>query len=51
MKTIIVLCEWKSTHEIDVPDEWDAFEDDLPESAFDAMDPHTAELMDYEVIG
>ncbi len=49
MKTITVKCVWKSTHTIEVPDD---FEDtgslnDFPAEVLDEMTSNTAELTDW----
>lgn len=53
MKTVTVSCTWKSTHEVEVPDD---FQDtgslsDFPQEALEEMDSHTAELTDWTVRG
>jgi hypothetical protein len=53
MKMITVTCTWKSTHEVEVPDD---FADtgslgDFPEQALEEMTPVTAALTDWEVRG
>lgn len=53
MKTITVTATWRSTHDVEVPDD---FTDtgslsDFPAEALDEIDSHTAELVDWTVRG
>jgi hypothetical protein len=53
MKTVSVECLWKSTHAVQVPDD---FKDtgnlnDFPAEALEEMSAHTAELTDWTVRG
>jgi hypothetical protein len=51
MKTITVECTWKSTHEVEVPDDFEdtGHLDDFPAEALQDMTAHTAELVDWSV--
>jgi hypothetical protein len=51
MKKIIVNCIWKSTHEVEVPDDFTDTGNlnDFPSEALDEIDSHTAELTDWVV--
>lgn len=53
MRKVTVTATWRSTHEVEVPDD---FRDtgvlgDFPPEALDEIDSHTAELVDWTVRG
>lgn len=50
MKTITITCTWRSTHEVEVPDDFEvpAYLSDFPPDVLDEMTSHTAELVDWE---
>jgi hypothetical protein len=51
MKTITITCTWESTHEIEVPDDFEMSDSrlsDFPPEALEEMKPTTAELVDWE---
>lgn len=51
MKTITVTCTWKSTHQVEVPDDFTdtGSLNDFPPEALEEMSAHTAELTDWTV--
>lgn len=53
MKTVTVTCTWKSTHEIEVPDDFTdtGHLDDFPAEALEEMNVSAAELTDWTVRG
>ena len=50
-RTITVECVWKSTHTVEVPDDFidSGHLDDFPQEALEEMDATTAELTDWYV--
>lgn len=50
-KTVEVECVWRSTHEVEVPDDFEDTGDlhDFPEEALEEMTPNTASLVDWAV--
>ena len=53
MKTVTVECTWRSTHEVEVPDDFTDTGNlsDFPAQALEEMTPVTAGLTDWEVRG
>lgn len=51
MKTIVVTATWRSTHEIEVPDEFEDWGNlnDFPPEALNEINTTTAELVDWKV--
>jgi hypothetical protein len=49
MKTIRIVCTWESTHEVEVPDDY-VVGGTLDDEWCDQVDPHNAELWDWEEI-
>lgn len=51
MKTITVTCTWRSTHEVEVPDDFTdtGHLDDFPPEALEEITASTAELTDWAV--
>jgi hypothetical protein len=50
VKTITITCTWRSTHEIEVPDDFvvPSTLSGFPPEVLDEIDSHTAELVDWE---
>jgi hypothetical protein len=53
MKVITVDCTWKSTHRVEVPDDFTdtGSLDDFPAGALEEMSSQTADLTDWTVRG
>jgi hypothetical protein len=51
VRTVTVTCTWRSTHEVEVPDDFaDTGQlEDFPPEALDEMSATTAELTDWTV--
>lgn len=51
MKTVTVECTWKSTHDIEVPDDFadTGHLDDFPAEALEEMTASAAELTDWHI--
>lgn len=49
MKTITIECTWRSTHEVEVPDDFEVTGDlsDFPPEVLDEITPVNAELVDW----
>lgn len=49
MKTIEVTCTWRTTHQIEVPDDFEipSTLDGFPEEALEEMTSQNAELVDW----
>jgi hypothetical protein len=50
MKTITITCTWESTHEIEVPDDFEVPDslDGFPPEVLDEIDSSTASLVDWK---
>jgi len=49
MKTVRIACTWRTTHEIEVPDDWEVPStlDGFSDEALEDIDSHAAELIDW----
>lgn len=50
MKTITITCTWRSTHDVEVPDDFEVTGNlgDFPPDVLDEMTSENAELVDWE---